>query len=247
MRKGWLGVSRSPAELTRNQVHWIQVTSNIPRRFFGRDLSDIVADTGNPVAPEVEAWLDDVLQGKIIMELGGLGTNGVGLLFDGRPGLGKTTYAVTVALELLYRLPADPEEGSRVLKVKHHEYGKRLRPVYYTTMTELLNLKKSAMDYNRADQDRSLALVDEIYGRSDDTDRNVRVLVLDDVGKEYGSKYDEFVFDELIRGRYDRGLPTILTTNKPRETWGTVYSESMGSFGKEAFRRVELVGGDLRG
>ena len=221
--------------------------SNIPRRFFGRDLSDIAKDTGAPVAPEVELWLSDVLEGKVIMEIGGLGTTGVGLLFDGKPGLGKTTYATTIGLELLYRLPADPEVGASILKVKPVEYGKRLRPVYYTTMTELLNLKKSAMDYNRPDQEAHTALVEEIYGRADDSSRNVRVLLLDDVGKEYGSKYDEFAFDELIRGRYDRGLPTILTTNKPRETWGAVYSESMGSFGREAFRRIELVGGDLRG
>lgn len=240
-------MSKAPTELTPDQIHWITSTSNIPRRFRGRDFSDIVRDTGQNVPTEVTAWLSDLLDGKIIMESGGLGSTGVGLLFDGKPGLGKTTYAVTIALEILYNLPSDPEEGARILKVTPSQYGKRLRPVFYITMAELLNLKKTTMNDDRDGHREAEALVEQIYGRSVDTDRNVRVLVLDDLGKEYGTKYDDFVFDELIRGRYDRGLPTLLTTNKPRETWGTVYSESMGSFGKEAFRRIELVGGDLRG
>jgi DNA replication protein DnaC len=75
---------------------------------------------------------------------------------------------------------------------------------------------------------------------------NVRVLVLDDLGKEYGSKYDDYSFDDILRSRYDKGLPTIVTTNKSREAWGTAYSEAMGSFAHEAFVRVKLVGEDLR-
>ena len=33
------------------------------------------------------------------------------------------------------------------------------------------------------------------------------------LGKEYGSKYDDSSFDEILRLRYDKSLPTIVTTN----------------------------------
>ena len=98
-----------------------------------------------------------------------------------------------------------------------------------------------------ADERRELHReMEGFHGRAKEDWLNVRILVLDDLGKEYGSKYDDYSFDELLRARYDKGLPTIVTTNKMREVWGTQYSEAMGSFAHEAFRRVKLVGEDLR-
>jgi DNA replication protein DnaC len=225
--------------------HWITNNSNIPRRFWGRDISDVVRDVGK-FPQEVTAWLQEVLSGNVIMKPGGLGSTGVGLLFDGKPGMGKTTHAVTAVLQFIYDLPNDPAEAAKVVRIDQQFYGAKFRPVYYTTMTELINLKKSVFDSegdNRSDIHRT---VEGLHGRAKDDWLNVRILVLDDLGKEYGSKYDEFSFDELLRSRYDKGLPTILTTNRLRENWGTVYSESMGSFAREAFQRVAIDGKDLR-
>jgi DNA replication protein DnaC len=76
---------------------------------------------------------------------------------------------------------------------------------------------------------------------------NVRVLVLDDLGKEYkGSGFNDASFDEILRSRYDRALPTIVTTNVMRDDWKHQYGEAMGSFAFEAFRRVEIIGEDRR-
>jgi len=88
--------------------------------------------------------------------------------------------------------------------------------------------------------------MDGLHGRAKEDWLNVRVLVLDDLGKEYGSKYTDSTFDEILRSRYDKGLPTIITTNVRLEDWEEKYSLAMESFANEAFIRVSLNGDDLR-
>jgi superfamily II DNA/RNA helicase len=78
----------------------------------------------------------------------------------------------------------------------------------------------------------------------------IKVLVLDDIGKEYrtASGWAENTFDALLRARFNAGLPTIVTTNVPIKDWGDTYGQPMGSFVKEAFMPivVESAEGDRR-
>lgn len=232
-------------KLSPYKRHWIAKNSNIPTRFWGWEPSDIIADKGD-FPQDILDWLSDVNAGVIIKNPGGLGNTGVGLLFDGMPGMGKTTHAVTVLTEFVRNLPEDDAEARAILRLKPEDYGLKLRPVYYLTFTDLLQKKKAMFDAD-ADERRELHReMEGFHGRADDDRLNVRLLVLDDLGKEYGSKYDDFSFDELLRARYDKGLPTIVTTNKSLEIWGTQYSGAMGSFAHEAFRRIQLTGDDLR-
>ena len=64
---------------------WLLRNSNIPRRFLGMEPKDIKGSF--PV--EIDDWIDDVIDGNVIKQIGGLGITGVGLLFDGGPGIGK--------------------------------------------------------------------------------------------------------------------------------------------------------------
>ena len=112
--------------------HWIIKNSNIPSRVFGKTPQDVVVRTGK-FAPQIDSWLTQVLEGKVIKNVGGLGTTGVGLLFDGDPGLGKTTHAVLSLLELIRRLPDDKAEANKILQYEQGEYGFDARPVYYLT------------------------------------------------------------------------------------------------------------------
>ena len=86
-----------------------------------------------------------------------------------------------------------------------------------------------------------------IYGESNE---NVKLLILDDLGKEYrtASGWAENQFDALLRTRFNYGLPTIITTNVPIESWGEVYGESMYSFLHEAFTTYQVISmeGDRR-
>jgi DNA replication protein DnaC len=114
------------------------------------------------------------------------------------------------------------------------------------TVPDFITRKKAMIDAD-PDQRREMNYIMEgFHGRAKMDHLNVRVLVLDDLGKELSSDYNVAGFDELLRSRYDKGLPTIVTTNLTREQWGRKYGEAMGSFVYEAFNRVIIGSKDLR-
>jgi DNA replication protein DnaC len=232
------------ATLSPNKRHWI-VNSNIPRRFWGWEPSDIVEDRGEFPA-SVESWMKQVAQGKIIRSIGLLGTTGVGLLLDGSPGMGKTTHAVTVLMEVIRNLPEDDAQQQKLFNIKPDSFGRNFRPIYYLTFPEFLQRKKALFDASYEDRKELQMQMDGFHGRASEDRFNVRLLVIDDLGKELGSDYEKASFDELIRSRYDAAFPSIITTNSMKEIWGDKYSDAMGSFAHESFRRVTLIGDDLR-
>ena len=234
----------TPPNVTTMTRHWFLRNSNIPRRFLGMEPTDLEERSGGFPA-ELNDWINDVLQGHIIKNIGNIGVTGVGLLFDGGPGIGKTTHAVVTAMEVLRRIPdGDP---NNVLKFNANDLGLSSRPIYYMTYPEFLSRKKSAFDADPTDKREMNYELDGLHGRSKFDHLNVRILVIDDLGKEYGSKYDDTSFDEILRIRYDKGLPTIVTTNVRLENWEAKYGEAMASFANEAFIRVPIIGSDLRG
>jgi DNA replication protein DnaC len=225
--------------------HWLLNSSNIPHRFIGLGPDDVKSYLGS-FADEIEDWLQDVLEGKVVKNIGGIGTTGVGLLFDGVAGLGKTTHSVICLTELIRRLPEDQTDGAKLLGYKREDYSVAARPVYYMTVPDFINRKKSMIDAD-PDTRREMQLqMDGFHGRAKMDHLNVRVLVLDDLGKEPKSEYNVAGFDELLRSRYDKGLPTIVTTNLDREQWKGKYGDAMGSFVYEAFNRVIIGNKDLR-
>ena len=235
----------SSSEISSLKRDWIAFNSNIPQRFYGYEPKDIEATLGRFPAV-IEEWLESALNSEIIKRNGGLGSTGVGLLLDGGPGLGKTTHAVVTAMEFLRRLPDDAEKAKDILKVKAEDYNHRFRPIYFLTFPEFLSRKKALFEADPETKPRLFQEMEGFHGRAVNDALNVRVLVLDDLGKEYGSDYNDSSFDEVLRSRYDKALPTIVTTNVVRERWGKQYGDAMGSFAYEAFHRVELLGKDLR-
>jgi DNA replication protein DnaC len=222
---------------------WLLKNSNIPRRFLGFGPEDTEEKSG-PFPGVLDAWIDDVLEGKIIKGVGNIGTTGVGLLFDGSPGIGKTTHAVVAAMEVVKRIPE--EDIARVFHYDQSQVGHTIRPIYYTTYPEFLSKKKSTFDAAPEDRREMNYELDGLHGRSKFDWLNVRILIIDDLGKEYGSKYDDTSFDEILRIRYDKGLPTIVTTNVLLDQWADKYGEAMGSFANEAFIKVNMIGDDKR-
>jgi len=231
--------------LPPNQRHWIVRNSNIPMRFFGRDFKDIKNETGQD-SPEIIQWVEDVLSGQIIRHPGGLLTTGVGLLLEGPPGRGKTTMAVTAAMEVIRGLPEEDSEVRKLFHINPQDLDLNFRPIYYLTVADFIARKKSLFDDSSEERADRQSRVDGLHGRSTVDAYNVCILILDDVGKEQGSSYDAVSIEELLRSRYDAGLPTILTTNRSREDWAGTYGKAMKSFAYEGFRTVTLEGEDLR-
>jgi DNA replication protein DnaC len=232
-------------ELSPMKRFWITKNANIPLRYLGWSKDQILESSGR-FAPEVEAWIKLVMKGDVIKKPGSIGTTGIGLLFDGDPGLGKTTYATVAAMEVVRRLPDDPDEAAKLLGTSKGDLGHKFRAIYYLTYPEYLHLRRSAFDADPEERRELNRFIDGFHGRSKEDHLNVRLLVIDDLGKEHKTSWNESQFDELLRSRYDKGLPTLITTNVVRENWGTVYGDAMGSFVHEAFRQVKLRGKDLR-
>lgn len=224
---------------------WLLHTSNIPHRFIGLEPSDVQAQTGD-FPPQIDKWVKQVLDGKVIKNIGGLGVNGVGLLFDGAPGLGKTTHSVICLTELIRQLSDEPEVAKKIFGYTGDDYGVAARPIYYMTVPDFIHRKKAMIDMEPESRREMTLQMDGFHGRSKLDHLNVRVLVLDDLGKELNTDYNTAGFDELLRTRYDKGLPTIVTTNLAREAWGKKYGEAMGSFVYEAFKHVIIGSKDLR-
>lgn len=220
--------------------HWLLRNSNIPYRFLGMETTDLVTE----FPPVVVDWLADMQSGSVIKSLGGLGVTGVGLLLDGGPGLGKTTLAAIAATEFIRHLPE--EKMAEVLKYAAKDVSMTSRPIYYLTYAEFVSRKKAVFDLEGEEKRELQRELEGFHGRAKEDWLNVRLLILDDLGKEYGSSFNDAAFDEVLRSRYDRALPTIVTTNELLDSWGMKYGKAMESFANEAFHRVRLQSKDLR-
>lgn len=238
-------MAHNVAQLSKEKRFWLAKGSNIPIRFQGWDRQSIIDDLGTfPV--EIDDWLDDIKAGKVIMAPGALGTTGVGLLLDGAAGLGKTTHAVVAATEFVLGLPDDTNEIAKLIHAEEGSVGHKFNILKYTTFPDFLSFKKSVFDADADEKKRMNLIIDGYHGRAAEDWLNVRLLIIDDLGKERGTTYEDAAFDELLRSRYDKGLPTIVTTNVNRENWKDQYGDAMGSFVYEAFHQVKITSKDLR-
>lgn len=203
---------------------WVK-TAGLPTRRIGWTLDDCVKAPEH-VMSGVKRWLKAVVDGKIILNEGGEHC-GRGLMLYGTPGQGKTTVALSLIQEMITTLPLETFTPSAANVL--------VRPCYFTTYSNLLVLKGELMD-DYYDESRKL-LYDGILGEAKDDAYNVRVLVIDDIGKEHTtlSGWQSNMLHHILRTRFDNGLPTIVTTNIERDDWSDIYGDATGSFIKESF------------
>lgn len=205
------------------------LNAGLPMKTLGKDFSDL-DDT--PAKAAVQSWVEKVTSGEIIQNVGSPKC-GLGLMLVGKPGHGKTTLASTALQSLIRGISGD------VLGVPG---GLPNRIGAFMDYPKLLRLQKAQWD----EQDEQVqVLIDGIYGDAGKAN-NVRVFILDDLGKEHKTStgWAENTFDALLRSRFNAGLPTIVTTNVPVKNWGTIYGEAMGSFAKEAFIQIPVIAPD---
>jgi DNA replication protein DnaC len=195
------------------------VPTDIPVRFCKKSLDDYT------VRSDAESKVKEIVAGYIESLPEHLAT-GRGMFFAGSPGIGKTMLSCII--------------GNAVLGLQ--------KSVRFTTLEGYIRRSKRMMDL------LSMSRVDESAAEEwkvhDDvqisTRGSIKLLILDDVGKEYsahGSDYAKAEFDFLLRYRFDHGLTTVVTTNLEPNTdaWAEQYSKAMQSFLHEACIMVSFA------
>jgi DNA replication protein DnaC len=155
---------------------------------------------------------------------------GSGLLLTGPKGRGKTTAA---ALALAH--------------VMDMGYLRRWTGWFVSagTLEEMLSERMSL--------DRLIAKVDSvdedmlerwknIHGRLTDARNSYKLLVLDDIGRERsGGAWTRDFIESLIRARYDRAYPTILTSNLTLEELTEAWGAQFVDFLRDACKHIEFT------
>lgn len=214
---------------------WIKAAC-IPKARIGWSLDDCTATAATDLK-FIKKWVSLLSSGKIVRASGNSDC-GKGLLLSGKPGRGKSTVALSIIQDIMRTAPLsafDVEEGQVLI-----------RPCYFITYNDVLALQGRMMD---SPTDWEEVLYYGILGEAHDS-YNVRVLVIDDVGKEHASLsgWQKNVLHHVLRTRFNRGLPTIVTSNVLIDDWSSLYGDATESFAKEAFHYFNMVTekGDLR-
>lgn len=216
---------------------WVKI-ANVPRARIGWEFEDC-KDVSEDDLQKVRKWMEQVEKGNVI-QADGKKSCGKGLLIYGEPGNGKTTLALVAIQDMLRRfsVSAFSPKDNRIL----------VKPCYFATFNSIIELKGQLMGDTKTDEAERLFL--GMHGECDDDAYNIRVLVVDDIGKEHGSAsgWEKTVLHHLLRTRFNNGLPTIVTTNVKLDAWDALYGSSTESFAREAFGYLVLKSarGDLR-
>lgn len=218
---------------------WVKM-ANVPEARRGWLLSDC-SDVQNTTIDHIRKWIDSVNNGDVIRAPGSKRC-GKGLLLWGEPGHGKTTLALSVIQEVLTTFKLEP--------FKVDQGHVLLRPCYFATFNDILDLKGRSMSDELTDDEK--LLYQGILGECENDAYNIRILIIDDLGKEHtgtaqgATAWRSSLFHHILRTRFNHGLPTIVTTNIERDNWGSSFGDATESFAKEAFYYLPIITTDLR-
>ena len=154
--------------------------------------------------------------------------DGVGITLMGPTGVGKTHLASALLAELLGR-----GNSGRFVEASK----------FMTWHYRALSLSALWRKYDRIDAVAEWEEIDEVLQWLHHT---AQVVMLDDVGHEHTTDYSVDVMSALLRERFRRRLPTIITTNLSPDDFNDSYDAAFGDFLHEAAPIQKMTGRSRR-
>lgn len=212
-----------------------KLQTKLPARMDNVTLDDTKAIPASAMRM-VLGWMDMFAAGDIVANFNSKKA-GLGLLICGEPGRGKTTLVAAIINNLLATAPGlafGPSGGPS---------GVVRRATRFITWNDYGRLAGQAMSDEQAD-----VQLDRICARNETSGQWVRLLAVDDLGKEHqsGTTWNPTLLHDLIRTRFNEGLPTIVTTNVAPSQLESFYGAATASFFKESLLTIPIQGKDLR-
>lgn len=196
--------------------------SQIPARLHQATWDDF--DQSGP-AKLVRRWADKY-PASWLPPTATMADTGMGMLLHGDPGTGKSVAAAMVIKQVV-------------------EFGHSGWFLPSTTLENMLHRQMDISAVLRKDddlRDETLEAFEQIGLRLDKARMKYFVLCIDDWGRERtgsGQWLQDYV-EGLVRERFNRGLPTILTTNLTVDEISARYGKPWLSFMTEAFAFIDF-------
>ncbi len=197
----------------------------VPEEYWWYKLNEFPGDQA--AQKQTQSYIDHIAEMR---------DEGLGLLFVGLHGIGKTSLCCSVLKgAVAHRLLHQDEETGWTVQYK----------TLSQIITELVMLEKG--------RGRDTTKFDLVLWHEE---MMVDFLVIDDIGKEYSSKNQGWkmpIFDNILRRRKANKLPTIISTNIPIErkqpgalTLDEFYGDSIASILHSMLVPVKVGGDDMR-
>lgn len=197
--------------------------ANVPARLHASGWSDFTETEGFKL---VRNWADRY-PGRWLPPTAMSGETGRGLLLHGDTGVGKTTSAAMAV--------------KQAIMAHDHE-------AWFVSASSLAFMNSQQMNLStamRKTDELSAALVDDfeqITRRLIRSRNRYMLLVIDDYGRESesSSQWQQDMVEGVVRERFNRGLPTIITTNLDPDTIERRFGRPWISFMTEAFAFIDF-------
>lgn len=217
-RKSQTMTRQSVEEKTRQIYNMMIENANIPKRFLDKTFKNYNCypenqDKFDMVCDYIKNYKENMLQGQWLIMKGGY-------------GLGKTHLAIAMVKKITFYYAKRMIKGQEDLPVNIITANRIKNPTLFITVTDMLNDIKRAYNSQEANED-------EIIYKY----QNKMFLVIDDLGAEKQSEWQQEKLYTILDYRYREMKPTVITTN-------CTMNELVDQVGQRVVERMKEAAGE---